>query len=61
MNQKFPMLIITFLVFVLIILKIKNRSVKQKVKNKKSHISDEIAEAMASKIKFESEQHRMKK
>lgn len=61
MDQKFPMLIITILVFVLIILKIKNRSVKQKVKNKKSYISNEIAEAMASKIKFESEQHRMKK
>ena len=61
MDQKFPMLIITILVFVLTILKIKNRSVKQIVKNKKSHINDEIAEAMASKIKFESEQHRMKK
>ena len=61
MDQKISMLILTFLVFVLVVLNVKNRKIKQKFKNNKSHISDEIAEAMASKIKFESEQHRKKK
>ena len=61
MDQKISMLILTFLASVLIALNIKNRKIKQKDKNKKNIISDEVAEAMASKIKFESEQHRKKK
>jgi hypothetical protein len=42
-------------------LNIKSRKTKQKNKKKKPVISDKIAQAMASKIKFESEQHRKKK
>ena len=43
------------------ILNIKNRKIKQKNKNRNRIISDEVAEAMANKIKFESKQHRTKK
>jgi hypothetical protein len=43
----------------LLVLNIKSR--KSKNKNKRPIISEKIAQAMASKIKFESEQHRKKK
>tara|TARA_B100000767_G_scaffold266775_1_gene284634 strand:- start:441 stop:629 length:189 start_codon:yes stop_codon:yes gene_type:complete len=61
MDQNIFFVVLIFLASVLIALNIKNRKIKQKDKNKKNIISDEVAEAMASKIKFESEQHRMKK
>ena len=61
MDQNIFFVVLIFLASVLIAVNIKNRKIKQKDKNKKNIISDEVAEAMASKIKFESEQHRMKK
>ena len=61
MDQNIFFVVLIFLASVLIALNIKNRKIKQKDKNKKNIISDEVAKAMASKIKFESEQHRMKK
>tara|TARA_B100000497_G_C7607856_1_gene365018 strand:- start:451 stop:636 length:186 start_codon:yes stop_codon:yes gene_type:complete len=61
MDQIIILIIFLFLSSFLMILNIKNRKIKQKDKNRNLIISDEVAEAMANKIKFESKQHRMKK
>jgi cbb3-type cytochrome oxidase subunit 3 len=61
MNQIIILIILFFLSSFLIVLNIKNRKIKQKDKNRNLIISDEVAEAMANKIKFESKQHRTKK
>ena len=61
MNQIIILIILIFLSSFLIVLNIKNIKIKQKDKNRNHVISDKVAEAMASKIKFESKQHRTKK
>jgi len=59
MDPKIFLYILVFLTLMLLVLNIKSR--KSKNKNKRPIISEKIAQAMASKIKFESEQHRKKK
>jgi len=59
MDPKIFLYILVFLTLMLLFLNIKSR--KSKNKNKRPIISEKIAQAMASKIKFESEQHRKKK
>ena len=61
MEQKIFLYILIKLTLILVFLNIRSRKTKQKNKKKKPIISDKIAQAMASKIKFESEQHRKKK